>query len=199
MNQDDRAPRVTRKSNSKSKLRYSPSRNASDYKRGESKERSANNSPVRRYRQETEKKQASPAKSPKKITPEQIPVLQSRLAEGFESIIEAQRNLEYCKQELALLPDYNLSDNFNYLNQGEGVNLKRFQLFLNELDITEARNQGDVLTIFENSDFDKDEVINEEEWSHILTPLQKEYRILLNCRTEKGVEKESEFNEVRIF
>jgi hypothetical protein len=61
-----------------------------------------------------------------KFNQDQIPVLLDRLAIGFESIIEAQRNLEYCKQELALLPDYNLKDSFNYLNQGEGITRSQF-------------------------------------------------------------------------
>jgi hypothetical protein len=60
------------------------------------------------------------------MSEEQIPVLLQRMAEGFENIIEAQRNLEYCKQELALLPDYNLRDNFVYLNQGNGITLAKF-------------------------------------------------------------------------
>jgi Ca2+-binding EF-hand superfamily protein len=94
-----------------------------------------------------------------------------RLAQSLEAVIESQRNLEYSKQELALLPDYNLTDNFNYINQGEGINLKRFQNFLEELGISEARNSEDLAQIFDVCDFDKDEVINEEEWGHILTPL----------------------------
>lgn len=181
------------RSTSKSKLRYTPSKNLSDYKRPESKERSSvQNSPVKRYREENHSAQ----KSVVKVSEEQIPFLLQRMAEGLENIIETQRNLEYCKQELALLPDYNLKDNFVYLNQGEGITLPKFQAFLNELEITEARNQGDVESIFENSDFDKDKVINEEEWNHILTPLQKEYRILLNCRTEQGVHPGAKFSEV---
>jgi hypothetical protein len=54
-----------------------------------------------------------------------------------------------------------------------------------------------VRTIFENSDFDKDEVINEEEWNQTVTPIQKEYRILLNCRAEKGVEPDASISDVR--
>ena len=71
-----------------------------------------------------------------------------------------------------------------------------FQDFLYKLEIEEARNQDDVDAIFANSDFDRDGLISEEEWNHTLTPIQKEYRILLNCRTEKGVHPDQEIENV---
>jgi hypothetical protein len=49
-------PPVTQRSSSRGRFRLSPTRNKSDYKRPESKERSLHNSPVKRFRQESAKK-----------------------------------------------------------------------------------------------------------------------------------------------
>ena len=112
----------------------------------------------------------------------------SDLKELFGELIELARDLEFCKQELVLQPEYNLGDCHKVVSNNRELNFDRFMNFLDDLGLASSSKEPIFSAIFSDFDLDKDKKLSTSEWEQLLTPIQKEYRILLNCRTEKGLE-----------
>jgi len=112
----------------------------------------------------------------------------SDLKELFGELIELARDLEFCKQELVLQPEYNLGDCHKVVSNNRELNFDRFMNFLDDLGLASSSKEQIFSAIFSEFDLDKDKKLSISEWGQLLTPIQKEYRILLNCRTEKGLE-----------
>ena len=101
--------------------------------------------------------------------------------------IEIGKKVESAKQELALRPDYNIKDHFRCIDKNlKGfITLNEFVQFFKNLKITSEKTRG-ISRLFENYQSDKDERMSMQEFNEMMSPFQKEYKVLLNCRIDKG-------------
>lgn len=99
----------------------------------------------------------------------------------FMDIISLQKNLEYCKQELSLRPDYGIFDNFLIMaGKNTHVDFQIFSLFLQDLGVKEWNSRW-AQTLY-SSYCDSHGKLTAQDFSRMIQPEQKEYQLLLNCR-----------------
>ena len=113
-------------------------------------------------------------------------VEQGELAKIFKDTIFLERELESAKIELTLKPDYNLLDAFRMLdNSGKGhitpTSLLESLWKLHKLDdIT----QDDVFLFFRRYDSKSKGMLSFHDFCQAVTPLSKEYAVLLTGRPD---------------
>ena len=123
--------------------------------------------------------------------------LELRLISSFKSIIDVEKAVESSKQELALRPDYSLKDNFKMVDQQQKgfINFTEFSNFLKRIKLVVSKSNS-VSKLFEEADSDGDGLINFVEFQDLISPKQKEYKVLLNCRVERGAGSSYDFEKV---
>lgn len=149
------------------------------------------------------KTRSSPKKQKQVVIPEQknsknLEEIEKKVLNIFTEIIRDKENLEFARQELALKPDFNLKDLFNCFDESnqDALSLSEFSRIVRKLGLKESRNSTAVTVVFENFDKDQDSLVNFEEFGNIFMPNQNEYKILMNCRVQKDVQKGSNFERV---
>lgn len=113
--------------------------------------------------------------------------LEIRLISAFKGIIDVEKAVESSKQELSLRPDYSIKDHFKMMDtQGKGaINYNDFSNFIKRTKL-QTDNLSALSRLFEEADTDRDGLISLVEFQDMISPKQKEYKILLNCRVERG-------------
>lgn len=113
--------------------------------------------------------------------------LEIRLISAFRCIIDVEKAVESAKQELSLRPDYSLNDHFKIMDlQNRGaITYMELCNFLKRIKLS-IENPSTISKLFEAMDTDRDGLINLVEFQDMVSPRQKEYKILLNCRAERG-------------
>lgn len=110
-----------------------------------------------------------------------------RVGKMMLEYIEIGKKVESGKQELALRPDYNIKDHFRCIDKNlKGfITLNEFVQFFKNLKITSEKTRG-ISRLFESYQNDRDERMSMTEFTDMMSPFQKEYKVLLNCRIDKG-------------
>jgi hypothetical protein len=142
----------------------------------------------------------TPRKSP---LSKQTPTLNSqhqkhKFSTLCQNIIEDEKNLEYNRQELALRPDYNMKDNYSLIVERvrSGMPKDTFVTFLENIGVEESPHLWNELFALYGEQKIEDRM-SYQEFAKMLMPVQKEYKILLSCRVEKGVDFGSEIFDVK--
>ena len=125
----------------------------------------------------------------KSISCENLTPMES-LIEAFTQIITQEREIEASKQELVLQSDFNVEDVFLSLkirDTKKAMGSPEIEVLLKAFGIkndtgSKARN------ILKRYDLDRDYGLKRDEFTSMISPLQKEYRILLNCRVDNDRE-----------
>jgi Ca2+-binding EF-hand superfamily protein len=167
-------------------------------------------SPYKVVEEVIERRQASPTRGHKEavtktetrvvthvIDQKYVKDLELRLISSFKAVIDIEKAVESSKQELSLRPDYSLKDNFKMMDrQGRGmVSFIEFNNFLKKLKVNIEKSSA-VSKLFEDADSDRDGMINLIEFTDLICPSQKEYKVLLNCRQERGQASNYDFEKV---
>ena len=108
------------------------------------------------------------------------------LIEALTDIIKQEKEIESSKQELVLQSDFNVEDVFLSLKLRDlkkAMGSAELEILLKAFSLKQdsgikARN------ILKRFDLDKDYGLKRDEFTSMISPLQKEYRILLNCRVD---------------
>jgi hypothetical protein len=113
--------------------------------------------------------------------------LEIRLISAFKCIIDVEKAVESSKQELSLRPDYSIKDHFKMMDSQDkgGINYNEFGNFIKRTKLP-LDNLPVLSKLFEEADSDRDGLISQVEFQDLVSPKQKEYKILLNCRVERG-------------
>jgi hypothetical protein len=83
-------------------------------------------------------------------------------------------------------------------NRGE-IGSEEFERLLNLLKIGGYRREA-IVGLIKDFDCDKNAFLNLDEFGNMISPQQKEYRILLNCRVDQeSVRNGDQLEDVRIF
>lgn len=107
------------------------------------------------------------------------------MLKALNLIITAEKTLEASKQELALCQDYNIRDHFKLISgNADQIDLHAINSFFKDIGVekTSKRELNSLIQMFD-SDFDRK--LGMEEFTRMVAPSQREYRILLNCRIDR--------------
>ena len=124
--------------------------------------------------------------------------LEIRLISALRCIIDVEKAVESSKQELTLRPDYSVKDHFKIIDvQDRGtITYNEFGNFLKRIKLN-IDNPSMISKLFEAIDSDQDGLINLVEFQDAVSPRQKEYKILLNCRAERGAGCNYDYDKVK--
>lgn len=114
-------------------------------------------------------------------------------------IIGVEKSLESSRQELALCQDYNVRDHFNVISKGNRViTPDDLTSFLNKMGV-DFPNNSNVKEIIHFFDPKSNGILTLENFTDMVAPIQREYRILLNCRIDQNEEAKMRFHDVKIL
>lgn len=107
------------------------------------------------------------------------------MASLLSHILDQEKVYEGLKQELVLSNTFHLDTLFEFFADSENnINKFTFQKMLNSLHFEKIYSKS-IDILFGFYDRDNSSTLNLEEFTHILSPEQKEYKILLNCKMDK--------------
>lgn len=115
---------------------------------------------------------------------------------AMNQIIGVEKSLESSRQEMALCQDYNIRDHYYIISNGyPELTVDSIHYFLTKMgvDLSTKYSVQELINLF---DFDSDGKLNLEEFTEMVAPTQREYRILLNCRIDNNEDGNREIHEV---
>ncbi|EAR90151.2 EF hand protein (macronuclear) [Tetrahymena thermophila SB210] len=114
----------------------------------------------------------------------------------FREIINFEKEIELCKQNLALCPDFNLQDAYRVFDsQNKGlVTQSEFQETLSSLNI--FYNIEDIFLFYRKFDKDHDGRLRFSDFIDAFLPKQKEYAKMINCRQPINKQNLLEYHKV---
>lgn len=126
---------------------------------------------------------------------------QLKIVEAFNRIITLEKQLEEYKQELVLCSDFNLRDLFAVLCKlpQDNLCLKDLQQLIHKLKLQSVLSEKDLRQIvrrYGSSGRGKLKKISLKDFTQMINPLQKEYQILLSCRSEYSSSEQNDEPEI---
>ena len=118
-----------------------------------------------------------------------LQLIKKKFVNAFLNIIDTEKQVEFARQELALRPDYNLMDNFRFIDceDSGGFTTSEFNQFLKAIKAPSSRIPSAVCKLFGEFDAHGEGYLDFDQFSDMFLPKRKEYRILLSCRAQKSL------------
>jgi Ca2+-binding EF-hand superfamily protein len=184
------ASRENRRERPPSEEPYNPNRQRSDISNDY---RSQNAVPRDRRRQERDRsipKVTQPMGSIDNVNKKLDKDAEIRLAGELRKLVELEKTVESCKQELSLRPDFSVKDVLTIMARGnnQGASQQDFINFCSQIDSEDNSNRSPKLLemLYREGDYDADGFISITDLQTLLCPRQKEYKVLLMCRPERA-------------
>lgn len=116
----------------------------------------------------------------------------------LSSLLVEEKELESLKQELVLSNSFNLKTIYNQFCDNEGISKFSFKNLLKNFGIENSFKKG-IEKMFEFYNNSNSLKLSLDEFTRILSPEQKEYKILLSCKIDKEEKLNEKISEVSNF